>query len=43
MPQDKKKAAPEPSPPSWDALGEFIRTQRRLANLSLRDLASLLH
>lgn len=26
---------------SWKALGEFIRSQRRLANLSLRQLANL--
>lgn len=27
--------------PSWKALGEFIRTQRRLADLSLRQLSAL--
>jgi transcriptional regulator with XRE-family HTH domain len=26
---------------AWKALGEFIRSQRRLANLSLRQMASL--
>jgi transcriptional regulator with XRE-family HTH domain len=27
----------------WKPLGEFIRTQRRLANLSLRQMAGLAH
>src|SRR2546423_5634273 len=27
--------------PGWEALGEFIRTQRRLADLSLRQLSDM--
>jgi transcriptional regulator with XRE-family HTH domain len=38
VPRPKVPKIPVPQP--WqEALGEFIRSQRRLANLSLRDLA----